>query len=61
MSKEILVASPIWIMGTLKAKELNKSPVASARELKASSGTSHGILKLSKQGTEFLCNSFHLQ
>jgi hypothetical protein len=43
--KELLVASPIWIMGTLKAKELNKSPVASARELKALSGISHGILK----------------
>jgi len=43
--KELLVASPIWIMGILKAKELNKSPVASARELKASSGTSHGTLK----------------
>jgi len=45
MFKELPVASPIWIMGTLEAKELYKSPVASARELKASSGTSHGILK----------------
>jgi hypothetical protein len=45
MFKELLIASPIWIMGTLKAKELNKSPVASARELKASSRISHGILK----------------
>jgi len=32
-------------MGILKAKELNKTPVASARELKVLSGTSHGILK----------------
>jgi hypothetical protein len=45
MFKELLVASPIWIMSTLKAKELHESHVASARELHVLSGISYWILK----------------
>jgi hypothetical protein len=43
--QELLVASPIWIMSTLKAKELHESHLASATELYTLSGISHGILK----------------